>query len=158
MNSVDIDLHTVARQMLQYGGRASIVQAETGLSASRINALYDEVCGGKPKPRGSFIYSAKRFFRDRDKLRDALLFALFYRIALKEDHSGFPTLSAYGMYRIFRPWGGFDYTDAFAVARFLMNGQMFIQYCGGCGAATLRLPNNDAARCLVCGSCIPGNA
>lgn len=157
MGSLDISRFVVARQMLQYGGRINIVQAETGLSLSQVNHLYHEVFGNRAKPRGSFSFSAKRFLRDRSKFRDALLFALLHRLALREDDTGFPILAAYRIYLRVRPKGDFDYTDAFAVARFLMNGQMLIQDCG-CGAATLRLANSDAARCLVCGSRIPGDS
>jgi hypothetical protein len=157
MNAVDINLYSVARSMLLYGARFNIVKSETGLTVAQLNHIYRDVLGDKPKSRGAFSYSAKRFLRDRNKLRDALLFALFYRLALKGDRSGFPTLAAYGMYRKFRPQGAFDYTDAFVTARLLMDGQVFVEYCG-CGTATLRLANEDVARCFVCDSRMPGDA
>jgi hypothetical protein len=157
VNSSDTNLHTVARLMLLHGGRISIVQAETGLPLSHVNRLYREIFGDRPKSRGSFSFSAKRFLRNHDKFRDALLFALFHRLALREDDSGFPILAAYRIYQGVRPKGKFDYTDAFAMARFLMDGQILVQYCD-CGAATLRLANEDVARCLLCDARIPGDS
>lgn len=147
----------LASQMIEYGARIQVLEAETTLSRDRLIRLYKELRGSSPS-KGMLPFSADWFVTWRPNIHSSLFYS-FYRFLVdvaKETRID-AMMRAYEMYLEHTSNDQeveLTFTRAWTLLRFVESSVLGLCRCTTCGANFIAHAYTPSAN-YVCGLCRP---
>lgn len=154
----DAEDFRLAIELIGFGARLQVLEAEVSLSRDRLTRLYKELRGVSP-PKGQLPFSPDWFLTWRPNVHASLFLSSFKFL---EAHSGQTRierlLSAYRLYQEQVAMIGeevvLSFTRAWTLVRFVECGTIELCSCKCCGGKYVR-HSYDLQSNFVCGLCAP---
>lgn len=154
----DADDLRLAAEMIGFGARLQVLEAEVSLSRERLIRLYKELRGVSP-PKGQLPFSPDWFLTWRPNVHASLFLAAY---GFLETYGGISRieriLSAYRLYaeqvEVIGEAADLSFTRAWILVRFVEGGTLELCACGCCGGRYVSHAY-DLHENFVCGMCAP---
>jgi len=152
----------LAIELISYGARLQLLEAETSLSRDRLLKLYKEMLGVSP-PKGMLPFSTDWFLTWQPNIHSSLFVGIHKQLVHYTDLKGIDAIvKAYKLYQEQLPpelgqEPVLSLTRAWTLMRFLNNAMLSTTYCKSCGGGFVIQPQSRHQ--YVCGLCrVPSRA
>lgn len=152
----------LAIELIRYGARLQLLEAEVSLSRDRLLRLYKEIQGNSP-PKGMLPFSVDWFLTWQPNIHASLFAAIHNQLIHHAGLKGIDAvIKAYQLYQEqLPPMHGqepvLSLTRAWTLIRFMSNGMLASIHCKKCGGAYVTEPRGCYQ--YVCGLCrVPSRA
>ena len=154
----DVDEVRLAAEMVAFGARLQVLEAEVSLSRERLTRLYKELRGVSP-PKGQLPFSPDWFLAWRPNIHASLFLSAYDFLVTQSTYSRIEcVLAAYRLYVEQAATIGeesiLSFTRAWTLIRFVEIDTLKLCPCSSCGGKYVR-HTYDLQDKLVCGLCAP---
>lgn len=146
---------TLAIELLIRHAKVKIVHQATGLPIKLLRQTYRQLHGRSPS-RGSIKFSTRGLTRSRQNYMDATLFAVCFQTAIAKstDETIKILIIAFDAYKKSYPLGRINFSDAWVIARDIIDNKIALTHCPRCRSWVLLNSREDSSMeyCSICRS------